>query len=222
MPDSVIFEPQLVNWVLVTSANVPGLAVQSGVVEAAGAQPTSVIQVADVAVVDFPGLQVSYVGVGPQRYHCTVAEKGVTGASDRLSRVTAVFFRQIIPLQPPIAIGCNFVRAAVVADRPAGRHLLGLLSPEVLRASKVAGRPLTGAGVKLFYDFDHWRVTVTLEPDAGNPTRLTASANFHWEEPKIGDADEWLRSTLGQAEAFREAFERILDVLLEDRARVTR
>jgi len=82
-----------------------------------------------------------------------------------------------------------------------------------LRAAKI--RPET-AGMKIFYLWGSWRVTLAIDPDVGNAEQLIANANFHRENPKRNTIAR-LVSDYGRAqEALKDVLSRVLPEEADD------
>ena len=214
----VVFQTQLASWVLVTPAAVPGLVIHQSVIEAAGEQPASVVQLGDIAVADFQNLQVSYVERAPERYNLSVTERGTAVPSARLTGVASTAFRIALETQRMVAVGMNVVRQGLVTGDTAGGVLLRLLGDTARTLGEVLGeqaeQPLSGAGVKVFYDRDPWRVTLTVEPDAQNPQQLLANVNYHAEYGQGQNPRAHVDQLIDQSSELYASFVRVLDRLL--------
>lgn len=206
------FKTQLASCVLITPASAPGVILHPDVLAAIGGQPTSVVQVPEFAVADFPNFQISSVGQAPQRHNLSITEHAVPEPSERLTGVAKIAFALALAEQVPIALGVNFVRVASLSsgDEPAGRFLRELLRDRAIQPVENSGRYLVGAGIKLFYDETPWRVTLTIEPDANNPRQILSSVNFHTEKPSTNEVDQ----LIGQVGRLYGSFSQMLEQVL--------
>lgn len=214
----VVFQTQLTSWVLVTPAAVPGLVIHQRVIAAAGGQPTSVVQLGDIAVADFRNLQVSYVERSPERYNLSVTERGAAVPSERLTNVASAAFRIALETQQMVAVGMNVMRQGLVTGETAGAMLLRLLGDTARTLGEALGeageQPLSGAGVKVFYNRDPWRVTLTVEPDAQSPQQVLANVNYHAEYGQGQNPRALVDELIDQGPALYTAFVQVLDRVL--------
>jgi hypothetical protein len=211
--------------VLITRAPVMGAVRHIDVVQAAGAEPSSLVQMPEVAIADYRDLQVSYIQRGPERYTLSVNQPGGPDLGRPLVRAAKAAFHHAITEQPrntpAVAVGANFVRHGTVSDGTAGRHLLDLLGPAEARLHSAVGKPLLGTGLKLFYDDPPWRVTLTLEPAADIQSLLVASANYHLDAPDFSNLDTELDRLLGMTPRLYASFANVVTTLLGENTRVS-
>ncbi|HEV8632987.1 MAG TPA: hypothetical protein VG370_01915 [Chloroflexota bacterium] len=203
---------------LVTPSGLPSVVLDPEIQSAAGGRPSSVVQTGDLAVVDFPGLQLSYVGRDAETYALSVSESGASQPSERLKRVAQAAFERTLLVQQPKAVGFNVVRVGTLADGDARLFLLGFVNEGVSRRLLDVGQPLNGAGLKLFYQDGIWAVTLTLEPHAKSAQQLVASANFHTDEPSREQAQQ----VVGQTDMLYASFVGRLAAVLDEVVRVRR
>jgi hypothetical protein len=210
---TVTFRTQQASYVLLTRAVIPEVVNHPAVVEVVGNQPVTLVQVPQVAVADYVGLQISYLQQTPDQCNLTVIESGDAAPSERIDRVARAVFREALAIQSPLALGMNFVQIGTVTDDFVGPRLLSLVEGEGLKRVKTLDVHPDSAGIRLYYDYDLWRVTLSVEPDVTDPRQLVASSNFHVQEP----GREAIEELLGVRNEAYGAFVSVLDELLGGR-----
>ncbi len=211
-----LFQIAQTNCVLVTPSMVPGVVNAPAILKEIGT-PTQTVQLPELQLATYgDGLQITYLEVGPQRCNLTVTQGGEGGLSARWERVARLACQHAAREQPLLGFGFNFACGCALPRGQAAPYLKSLLDREMLdrlRAAKI--RPET-AGMKIFYLWGSWRVTLAIDPDVGNAEQLIANANFHRENPKRNTIAR-LVSDYGRAqEALKDVLSRVLPEEADD------
>ena len=177
-----------------------------------GGQPSSQVQLADTAIVDFPSLQITCLPAGAQRFQYSVVQKDTGNPTARLRRVAQALFGLVLNIQPGIALGLNFVRVGTFRAETASGFVVSLLDRAAVRRLEESGRQIRGGGIRFAFDQESWKASVSIEPHAVIERQLVVNANFEVLNPTA----EQLTDLLGPSDELHESLSGMLGALVEE------
>ncbi len=210
---AIQFVTTQVNCVLLTSQIVPGVINDPELLHTIGESPIQAIQMPDLAVSAFPsGIQINYLQVQPGRFAMSVAQVGEFDPSGKWQTVARRACEVALQSQPAIGLGLNFLRSGTFDSGEARPTLHRLIDPALTERLETEDIKLETAGIKLFYPWRGWRVTLSLEPDANDSNKVIANSNFHKD---TSDA-EAIRTALATYNDAYDSFVAALDQVLRE------
>ena len=207
---NLVFEDSEANCVLITPNSVAGVVSDPVLASVVGSPAINVIQAGIIALAEFDKVQVSYLQADPQRFNLSVTLKDLGTFPDLLIRVARAAFEFALRNQSPIAMGINFSRVGIVNGNAGQALLATLLRQQAVDRVAASERTLLGVGVRLFYEQQGWRVTLTVEPALAKRSQIVAQANFHVDNPQ---SDE-IRDRIEEIPALHRAFVELVDKVL--------